>query len=311
VPLIAAATLIRPSWILMVLPLGWARARRAGPRGIAALFAVAIVATGAAWSAYDAIAAPSPHNSRMLTRAWLDSPPEALTALRTTAVRNLQHFVARTEDPTQIVFRYFTAGLLAVLLLRSVAFRPRERTHALAIEAALVAVGPVLILVLLAGEVVSWRDFRVVTPHLLVGLLVLAAHARWERWLWASTLVLLPFYYQTSVAFHQERLAAGTEPIEAMRQATADAMPFTAGASPWANTILMHTDLLQVPLLGLPRGIGVSYVFDWSNLKPPVKSRYLLLRDSEKAQLPPGLHLVPVAVTPLGTVYRNEGGQRQ
>jgi hypothetical protein len=306
--LILTATLARPSWILMVLPLGWPRARRAGPAGIAALCAVAVLATAAAWGTFDAIAAPSPHNSRMLTRAWLESPPEAMTALATTASRNLQRYVALTEEPAQVVFRYFTAGLLVVLLLRSVAFRPRDPAHALAVETALLAVGPVLLLVLLAGEVQSWRDFRVIAPHVFAGLLVLAARARWERWLWCATLGLLPFYYQGFVAFHQERFTSDRGAIAAMREASATSVPFTPGASPWENTMLMHTDQLQFPLLGLPRGLGISYVFDWSNLKPPVKSRYLLLRESDKAQLPEGVRLVPVAATPLGTVYRNEGG---
>jgi hypothetical protein len=215
--------------------------------------------------------------------------------------------VARTEAPPQIVLRYFVAFFVALLALRCVVARPRSSTDGQALETAVLAIAPVLILVVVAGEVESWRDFRVLAPHVLVALLVLVANARWERWLWAATLVLLPVYYDGFVDFHRARFTTAPTDIAGMHDATTPTMPFVANASPWTNTVTVHADLLQFPLLGIPRGIGVSYVFDWSNLATPVRSRYLLLRPEDKEQLASRVHLAPLASTPLGTLYRNEG----
>lgn len=304
--LLVVAALLRPSWMLMMLPLGWGRARRAGPRGIAALLALTAVAAVAAWSTFDVLASPSPQNTRTLTREWLESPSAAADRLVDTSSRNVRQFVALREETPQIVLRYFTAMLVVVLGFRSFVAWRRSSPDTTA-ETALLTIAPPLVLVVLAGEVESWRDFRVLAPHLLVALLVLAAHARWERWLWTATLVLLPAYHEGFVAFHGDRFAADRGRIAALHDATATTMPFVADAPPWTNTLTVHSDLLQYPLLGLPRGIGVSYVFDWSNLAPPVRSRYLLLRPADKEQLDAIVRLAPMGATPLGTLYRNEG----
>jgi hypothetical protein len=305
--LLIVAALIRPSWILMVLPLAWRRARRRGAPAIAALLALTLGAAAAAWTAFDFVAAPSPQNSRTLTRAWVESPGDALAAFTEIASRNVRQYVAWSEEPPQIVLRYFIAFFVAILAVRCLSGRPRSSTDGRALETALLAIVPVLLLVVLAGEVESWRDFRVLAPHLLVALLVLVAHGQWERWLWAATLVLLPVYYDGFEAFHRDRFTTSADGIAAIHDATATTMPYVAGAPPWANTVTVHSDLLQFPLLGLPRGIGLSYVFDWSNLATPVRSRYLLLRPSDEEQLRSRVRLTPIGSTPLGTLYRNDG----
>ena len=282
---------------------------------MAALLLLTAGAVVAAWSAFDFVAAPSPQNTRTLTRAWLETPDAAAAKLAETSSRNLRQYVALSEEAPQIVLRYFMAFFVAVLAVRWAAVRRRPSTAMTApvttdpvtLEIALITIVPTLVLVVLAGEVESWRDFRVLAPHLLVALLVLAANARWERWLWGATLVLLPVYYQGFVAFHADRFTADPRAIGGMHEATEAAMPFVPGAPPWTNTLTVHSDLLQFPLLGLPRGIGVSYVFDWSNLVPPVRSRYLLLRPSDEEQVSSKARLVPIATTPLGTLYRNDG----
>ena len=306
IPLLIAAALLRPSWMLMLLPLGWRAARRRGAAGIAALLVVSAVATGAVWVVFDVIASPSPQNTRVLTSAWTESAAAALAALRRTVTENLTQYVALREESPQIVLRYFLALFVVVLGSRWAAIRKRSDESAATLEVAWLTIVPVLGLVVLAGQVESWRDFRVLTPHLLVALLVLATRGGWERWLWTATLVLLPLYYNGFVAFHRDRFAVGTTALAAMHEATAAAMPFVAGADPWTNTVLVHAELLQAPLLGIPRGVAVSYVFDWDNLESPVRSRYLLLRPQDAHQLATKARLTALAATPLGTLYRND-----
>jgi hypothetical protein len=90
-----------------------------------------------------------------------------------------------------------------------------------------------------------------------------------------------------------------------MQEVAATAVPFRPEASPWANTVLVHAELLQYPLLGLPPGIGVSYVADWSNLPASVRSQYLLLREKDREEIGDRLPLEPIVDTPLGVLYRN------
>ena len=304
--LLAVAALIRPSWILLVLPLFWRPARRGGVRSVVLLVLAAAVATVVAWGAFDALAAPSPHNTRTLTRAWVEAPGEAFAQQLATTTRNLRQYVAFAEAGPQIVFRYFLALFAALLAVRCFV-RPASEARAQAIETAFLAIAPVMLLVVLFGEVESWRDYRVLAPHLLVALLVLVPHRGWERWLWAVTILALPTHYLWFLDFHRDRFTADPAPMAAMRDATHATMPFVAGASPWQNTITVHAEQLQFPLLGLPRGIGISYVFDWDNLPDPVKSRYLLLRPQDESLLSARARLVPLASTPLGMLYRNEG----
>ena len=308
VPLLAMAALLRPSWALLILPLGWRRARRAGWRGVAVLLLVTVAASAAASRAFDALASPSDISVHVLTSTLAESPLRVPALLATTATRNLGSWFALDEDrPPEIALRYFTALLLVVLLVRTTIARPPEPARAEALELALLALGPAAAAVIGFGEVLGWRDFRVLAPHVLIALLLLASTARWERWLWAGTLVLLPLYHQEFLQFHRERFTSDPARIAAMRDATSGVMAFTPGAPPWTNTVVVPAELLQYPLLGLPRGIGISYAVDWQNMEREIRSAYLLLRPQDREELEGRLRMEPLAETPLGTLYRNAG----
>ena len=167
-----------------------------------------------------------------------------------------------------------------------------------------VILAPVITIVICFGQVESWRDFRLLAPHVLTALLIVAAKARWARWLWGATLLFLPLHYQEFVEFHEERFTSDPAPIAAMRDAVATAMPFVPDASPWRNTVLVPIELVQFPLLGLPPGIGISYVIDWSDMKN-VQSAYVLLGPGDREEAKTLGRLLPLAETPLGTLYRN------
>lgn len=305
--LLVVASLVRPSWMLMLLPLGWPYARRRGVPGLAALLAVTAAACAAAWTIFDVTASPSPQNTRVLTEAWADSAAAAFARLRAIVAENLTQYVALREESPQILLRYFLALFVGLLGFRWAGARTRSPERAETLEVALLAIVPVLVLVVVAGQVESWRDFRVFAPHLLVVLLLLAVRGGWERWAWVATVALLPVHYNGFVAFHGERFTADPRPIVAMQAATEQAVPFVDGADPWSNTVLVHSDLLQFPLLGLPQGIAVSYVFDWDNLGVPVRSRFLLLRPADEEQVRSKVKLTPLVDTPLGMMYRNDG----
>ena len=309
--LLAAAALLKPSWALLLLPLGWPRARRAGPIGITLLVVVTLIAGAAAFRIFGTLASPSRNAVPALMSALTEAPARVPAMLVESTTRNLRAWFTPGEDkPPEVVFRYFTALLVAILLVRCTFARPRAPAHADSLDTALFTVAPVLGITLLIGDVESWRDFRLIAPHVLVALLLLVTHTRWERWIWAGTWVLAPLYYQQFVEFHEQRFTSDPAPIAAMRDATAGVIQFTPGAPPWTNTVAVSADLLQFPLLGLPRGIGVSYVVDWLDHAGPVRSAYVLLHPADRQEADMIVRLEPVVETPLGTLYRNAGPAR-
>jgi hypothetical protein len=301
-----AAVFIRPTWALMALPLGWPEARRHGLRGLVALAGFSLLAMAVAWAAFLYIASPYPTNAQNLTQAWLTSPSDAFMQLIATARRNVKHFLAFSEEAPPTILRYFMLVFACTLIVSWF----KGQWHAMNVErleVSLLALLPILVLMLAAGDWGGYSDLRVLAPHLFVALLILAAHAGWERWLWAGTLVFLPDYYTGFLDLHRAHFTSDHAPLVAMHDVSAPAMPFMAGAPPWTNTVSMHADLLQFPLLGLPPGIGVSYVSDWSSVKMRARSKYFLLRPDEERQLATSVRLAKVAITSLGTIFRNDG----
>jgi hypothetical protein len=309
--LLVAAALLRPSWALLILPLGWRHARRAGPRGIGVLLFATLLASAAAFALFGTLASPSPNTVHAVTEALTEEPARVPAMVIGSTVRNLEAWFGFGEDkPPEVVFRYFTALLIGILLVRCTVWRPDASAAADALEAALLAVAPVFAFTVLIGDVESWRDFRLIAPHVLVALLLLVSHTRWERWLWAGTLVLLPLYYRQFIEFHEGRFTGDRDAIAAMREATATVIPFVPDASPWSNTVAVSADLLQFPLLGVPRGIGISYVADWLNHTSDVRSAYVLLHPADRMEAEKVVKLEPLVETPLGTLYRNAGPAR-
>jgi hypothetical protein len=267
-----------------------------------------MIAAAGAYRTFDVLGSPGyPNSLHHISETWAESPSRAVGAILELSTANLSKLLAwSTDAPPQVVLRYFLVLFIAVLGVRVLVARPREQACADATELACVTVAPLFAITLLVGEVESWRDFRLLSPALLVALLLLVPHCRWERWLWSLTLVLTPLYWAGFAEFHRDRFTTRDVAITTMRDATRT-VRFVRDASPWDNTVLVHADLLQFPLLGLPSGIAVSYVTNWDDLASPIRSRFLLLRHDDREQIESRIRLAPVAETPLGTLYTNLG----
>ncbi len=305
--LLTSAALMRPSWALMILPLGWLRARRKGPWAIALLVAATLAIVAVAYKAFALLASSGyPNSLNRLSDAWAVSVTGAVGMVGDMFIANLLRWFGSGEAWPLVAFRYFVVIFIVLLVVRCMLYRPPSHAHREVLELSLASLLPILAVVLLVGEVESWRDFRVLAPHVLVALLLLTAHTRWECWMWAGTLVGLPAYYHEFKEFHSLHFTADRTAIDSMRDSLKRGVRFIPGASPWTNTILMHAAQLQYPLLGLPLGIGVSYVLDWSSIPGQIRSEYLLLRPEDQVSLAGRARLIPVSETPLGMVYRNE-----
>jgi hypothetical protein len=154
-------------------------------------------------------------------------------------------------------------------------------------------------------DVSDWRDYRVIAPHLLLSLLLLVGGGT-RRCLGAYALVnlvLAAFVIGQFERFHGPRIESHGASIAALKHDVEGAIKFIDGAPGWDNTILMHIEQLDTKWLGLPRGIGISVVYDWSDQSWPQRSRYLLLRPDEAAKLDVSESMRKVATTTAGDIY--------
>ncbi len=213
-------------------------------------------------------------------------------------------------DPAEVALRYMTLGITALLLVLALR-RPRGAAagdaarNCVALQAAVLALVPIVGLVIATGYIEGFRDFRIITPHLLYAILVGSAATPIVAAAWGATLLMTPTYLQTFDDLHRERFAAGTAEIEAVRHGLTPALAHDPGADGWGNTLLVHVDLLRYPLAGVPPGISLSYVLDWDDQPMPPRSRHLLLRPADVAALEGRVRLRHTASTPVGDLYRN------
>lgn len=176
----------------------------------------------------------------------------------------------------------------------------------------------------------SFGDYRVWAPHLLLTLLVLIGTNRRAAYLTvgvalAINLAALPNFLHLFKEYRGANYATyHVENIANFRQSTAPYLNFRSDQSAWCNTVLsFNPPFVSYELVALPPGFGLSAVFDWRNVRLPVKSGYVLAdwnkyavssleRDSSGTEnivvhFEPGgyLKLKPLATTTMGTLYKN------
>jgi hypothetical protein len=157
--------------------------------------------------------------------------------------------------------------------------------------------------VLLLYNATDWRDCRVIGPHLLMSLLILAASPAWRFALGIAALHLAftPAFLSEFEFHHRGRVVPGPEYIDLSRY-----LDYDSTAGPWGNTLLTP-DSSTWHLLSVPPGIGMTMIYpnpDTNALHLPPRSRYVLI-SAEWAAAREGCHLELLDVTPVGNLYRN------
>ena len=93
--------------------------------------------------------------------------------------------------------------------------------------------------------------------------------------------------------------------VEEFADATRPHITYDPTLPPWGNTVLVNANQYQVPLLGLPRGVGASAVVYWNNVTLPLRSRYVLLTPQELESLSTRVRLRKLADTRIGQLFEN------
>jgi hypothetical protein len=103
----------------------------------------------------------------------------------------------------------------------------------------------------------------------------------------------------------------------AFQEQTREVLVYTPNDNPWCNTLaVVGWDTFQRSLISVPRGIGLSLVFDWLTVKLPLKSKYVLLPSKLLAEIrQTRSHEIyetdfkPLVETSLGVLYLNLASQ--
>ena len=327
---ILGAALVRPTWALLLLPLVTiVAAQRPHGRAVGGsrfrqvwcswpfLAACAVVAGLFLLSRY--VAAPFPHRVMSDVQVLLRSPVDGLQRLlAVTTAQGMTYLWPDVEHPLWTLLRYQALGIvlwMTVLTIRRRGtdaghrapghppWRRAERlTHILNLSL-------IILMVLMLWEVGYWQDYRILAPHLLLSLLLLAACARGRV---VAVVVLVGLLLTPSFLAAYKDLAPWQFTDEQARidefaAQTAGTLVYRAQGDPWCNTILLPLRTAFLPeALAIPAGIGISFYLD-NTSRSELKSRYVIVDDKSREILTGAFDLQFASATAIGDLYRNAG----
>jgi hypothetical protein len=305
---VAIVSLIRFTWLLLLIPWVGVVFGRTSRRMWSLLALTIVVVIPALFLLTRWLSAPYPNfASRLFVTARL-SPHEALMELFSRSGNALKRFLSPgTGESLEILQHFELVGLCVASAGFAVFATAGRRIFAFAaLNLALIAA-----LMITLYDIEDWRDYRVIAPHLLLSLLLLASAADYRLPLGVAVLHLF-FLYPFLDLFeksNRDRLVIKPPIIAEVRSTLSQHLAYQAEEPPWNNTVLVSVRAHEYLMLALPPGIGISYVMeglDVDSLHYPLKSRYLLMWPPHVRRLfGDKTHLKPLVTTPMGTLYLN------
>lgn len=140
------------------------------------------------------------------------------------------------------------------------------------------------IITIVAYDVLAFRDFRTLSPFLIISVLFLIEYSksmivRIPLWIFlAVNLVFYPAFikiYQTELHNDHYVNASGFPPDNELSRMFKH-LPFDESEDPWCNSMLT-TDIFSREMLAMAPGIGVNLLRDPDRMTLPVKSHYLFI----------------------------------
>jgi hypothetical protein len=170
----------------------------------------------------------------------------------------------------------------------------------------------ILVFAFVVHDIYAWRDYRILSPILLMVLTVMLGSRRYwmlliliafNLWLMPETLKVYDIWAEWHVdrAKHNEYFAWNAELQKVL-------VYDPTLESAWCNTVLYSDHYLFGPtstLLAVDGGLGLSTPLFLEQYALPFRSRYLMLDDEIYATLENQLHVLPLMVIPDGQLYLN------
>lgn len=312
---IAACATVRVTWALVLLP--WAilslrgfsrRGRVVGGAAVAATFCAVVLLSR--WLNAPHVRPDGVGFVPWFLHALRESPRDAMSFFADHMASNLRNFVfLDSGSPLEVLQRYVILGLLLASAAALWFGRKSKDGDGERLRRWLFAGGNLAVLtaaVILAYDVTDWRDYRVLSPHLLLSLLVLACGPSWTRVLvpCCAHLLFLPGFLAQYAGHHLERVTWDRELVAAFRAEIGD-LRYDPSRPGWDNTVLMPVESFTYPMVAVHAGMGVNCVIDWDSLRLPPRSRYMILPDDDLRDLSRRVRLRRVRLTQLGWLCVN------
>ena len=242
----------------------------------------------------------------------MNDPSDAIRrVIRRATVESPEDWLFKEAYPLERLAR---AELVAIALLTlGLSFRRTKGNGVRRVDRFVAAAIALLLAAVLAlGTIGSWQDFRSTTPVFLT-LLLLCVATR-PRLIWAFVAVQIlaaPAAISAFGSLHDARFSeTRRSAVDEFARNIRPHIAYDSTLSPWGNTVLVHADRYQAPLMALPPGVGASAVVYWRNVALPLRSRYVLLSPSEIDNLGARARLRRLADTPIGQLFENLDWQR-
>jgi hypothetical protein len=256
---------------------------------------------------YNQVAAPYSNVASDLLMRFERSLVDGVAGMAEHAWFSLGHFFGSDNRALWLMLRL--QMVITVLWAGFLYWRRSDQEQALRESSVILAgSGSLIVLTILLYDVFAWRDYRLFGPALLLCALVLIDRKRWVLvgLLIAGNFAVLPdFIAAHEQVFFKDRFSREDRRLEEFVEQISPVIQYDAEKNGWENTILVHQFVAKDPLLlGIPRGIGISWFRSASRL-PRVKSRYAILDLSSFTELRKRSRLDFVRKTTLGDLYIN------
>ncbi len=316
---IAFASLLRLSWVILTLPFliltsPYTLKRLVLNLAITGILLLLIMKLTAYTSASGATVAPLAGLSRM------PFGMEMLRALVLSFDKNIKDFFGFGITPNELLAAYQYIIILVSIFIIVIRLRRKYVGKTLSsrrVEWLFHAfnLGVIWLASMLLYLVSGWGTYRVLGSHLMISMLLLIAfkHYRLVQFFVITNLLMIPLFVQAfntyvMPMYDPTRSAPRLEQVEWVEKVNPYLEYESQPLSPWCNTILMAVRFYDGRLNVLPAGIGISLFSNDRQLWSPVVSHYLLLDEGDLNELmrqkfPPKLE--KLVETQRGTLYKN------
>ena len=163
---------------------------------------------------------------------------------------------------------------------------------------------------IVAGFPDGHRAYRLVAPFMTAAclLLILRREYRLVLAITAVALVGAPDFFRYYERLQPWHSCAGLADIRAFEKQIQPYIKYDPTEGPWCNTLLFELNSFQPPLIAVPAGVGLSFIYDTSpvHLDTPLRSKYVLVGSNFRQMLEArGVNLQPLTNTQLGVLYQN------
>jgi hypothetical protein len=175
-------------------------------------------------------------------------------------------------------------------------------------------IGAISLAVILFYRPLDFQDYRVCAPYLLIAILLIIA---FKKRIWLAGLIILSnlIFFLSFNQTYKNNLTSNfvydRQSIVSFHEAIKDLIVYKENPNPWCNTLLsfISPEPLPYQFVGLPAGLGISYIYKFDRLQFPVKSKYILLDAIGYSLLHGKANLKFLGSTPLGRLFLNLDSQ--